>query len=161
MFQAVEVHGEHGSGHCWDGGFKGNPALWSLFRAIRLSDLLLVQVNPLVRDELPDTASEIAERVDEVRFKASLLHGMRAIEFVQRLLDETKLDPSHHHRVFLHMITAEHELRRFGASSEYETAPKLRRQLFDRARAAARNWQDAKYECVGRARTVRIAELFP
>jgi NTE family protein len=156
VFHAVQVKGEH----YWDGGYVGNPALWPLFYATRSRDLVLVPINPQVRDQLPDTATEIAERVNEISFNASLLHEMRAIEFVQRLLNEKKLDPTHYRRVYLHMIASEEALRRFGASSKYNTAPDFLRQLFDLGRTAAQEWLEAKYAYLGHAGTVRIAEQF-
>jgi NTE family protein len=156
LFQAVEVKGER----YWDGGYLGNPALWPLFYATQSRDLLLVPLNPQVREEVPDTATEIAERVNEISFNASLLHEMRAIEFVQRLLKEKKVDPQHYRRVYLHMIASEDRLRPFGASSKYDTSPAFLRRLFDFGRVATQEWLEAKFEYVGHAGTVRIAEQF-
>ena len=156
VFQAVEVKGER----YWDGGYLGNPALWPLFYATQSRDLVLVPINPQLREELPDSATEIAERVNEISFNASLLHEMRAIEFVQRLLKEKKLDPARYRRVYLHMIAAEDRLREFGASSKYDNSPALLRRLFDLGRATAHEWLESKYEYVGHAGTVRIAEQF-
>jgi len=156
VFHAVEIKGEH----FWDGGYLGNPALWPLFYTTQSRDLVLVQINPLVRDEVPDSATEIAERVNEISFNASLLHEMRAIDFVQRLLNEKKLDPARYRRVLLHMIASEDTMRRFGASSKYNTTPAFLTQLFELGRAAALEWLDAKYEYIGHAGTVRVAEQF-
>jgi NTE family protein len=160
VFQAVEIREQDGPAHYWDGGYLGNPALWPLFYATRSRDLVLVPINPQVRDELPDTATEIAERVNEISFNASLLHEMRAIEFVQRLLKEKKVDPRHYRTVYLHMIACEERLRPFGARSKYDTSPAFLRRLFDLGRAAALDWLEAKFDYVGHAGTVRIAEQF-
>lgn len=164
VFQAVQIVNDHGREPVvdafWDGGYMGNPALWPLFYATRCRDLLLVQINPIARDEVPDTATEIAERVSEISFNASLLHEMRAIQFVQRLLAEGKLDPTRYRKVYLHRIASEDEMQRFGASSKYNTAPAFLRQLFDTGRAAAAQWLEQKLEYVGHAGTVRIAEEF-
>lgn len=64
--------------------------------------MLLVQINPVQQTTLPSTAAEIAERVNEVIFNASLLGELRAIDFVRRLLAEGKLDPAKN--VLLHRI---------------------------------------------------------
>jgi NTE family protein len=138
----------------------GNPALWPLFYTTQSCDLLLVQINPLERDGVPDSAQEITERINEISFNASLLHEMRAIEFVQRLLAEKKLDPGRYKRVLLHMITAEEQIRRYGASSKYNTAPAFLNELFDLGRATSRQWLDDHIAYVGHAGTVRIAEQF-
>ena len=113
-FHAVEVDKEF----FWDGGYVGNPSLYPLFYATRTSDLLLVQINPLVRDDVPDTAQEIIERVNEISFNTALLHELRAIAFVERLLMDRKLDPDRYKRINMHMIQAEEQLRKYGASSK-------------------------------------------
>lgn len=87
VFQAVEIKGEF----YWDGGFMGNPSMFPLFNTTQSHDILLVQINPLVRAQVPDTAHEIIDRSNEISFNASLMMEMRAIEFVQRLLDEGQL----------------------------------------------------------------------
>ncbi len=160
VFQAVEIAHEHGTEAYWDGGYLGNPALWPLFYGTTSSDLLLVQINPLARAEVPDTAPEIAERVSEISFNASLLHEMRAIEFVQRLLAEKKLDPGRYRRVFLHRIASETQMAAFGASSKYDTSAPFLRRLFDLGRAAGHDWLERHYHYVGHAGTVRIAEQY-
>ena len=155
-FQAVEVDGEH----YWDGGYMGNPALYPLFYASKVKDLVLVQINPLRRDDLPDTAPEVVERTAEISFNASLLHELRAIEFVQRLLRDKRVDPQHYRRIHMHMIAAEDEMRRYGAASKINTAPAFIDELFALGRRAADEWLEMKFAYVGSASSVRIAEVF-
>jgi NTE family protein len=155
-FQAVEVKGEH----YWDGGYMGNPALWPLWYATRANDLLLVQINPLSRDELPDTSQEIIDRASEISFNASLLHEMRQIEFVQRLLTEKRIDPRRYKRIYLHMISAEQKMKTYGASSKYDTSKDFLAELFALGRATAEEWLEMKFEYIGHVGTVRIAETF-
>ena len=80
LFQAVQIDGEP----FWDGGFVGNPALWPLFET-GVADIVLVQLDPLLREDTPDTAVEITDRLNEITFNASLTAEMRAIHFVQKL----------------------------------------------------------------------------
>jgi NTE family protein len=159
-FQAVHVKNEQEDDFFWDGGYMGNPALWPLFYATRSSDLLLVQINPLRRDEVPESAPEIAERINEVSFNASLLHELRAIDFVQRLLAENKLDPKRYKKIWLHVASAEEQMKRFGASSKYNTAPAFLQQLFELGRATGREWLEQKWAYVGHAASAPIAETF-
>ena len=56
-FQAVEIEGTP----YWDGGYMGNPTLWPLIYNSAIRDLVIVQINPLVRDETPRRASDIAD----------------------------------------------------------------------------------------------------
>ena len=50
-------------------------------------DIVIVHINPLVREELPRTATEILNRINEISFNASLLRELRAIDFVNRLIE--------------------------------------------------------------------------
>ena len=129
-FHAVEVDKEF----FWDGGYVGNPSLYPLFYATRTSDLLLVQINPLIRDDVPDSAQEIIERVNEISFNTALLHELRAIAFVERLLREHKLDPARYKRINMHAIDAEDRLRKYGASSKTYTSPGFLKELFELGR---------------------------
>jgi NTE family protein len=159
-FHAVQVKTEQETDFYWDGGYMGNPALWPLFYATRSRDLLLVQINPLRREEVPESAQEIAERINEISFNASLLHELRAIDFVQRLLAENRLDPKRYKKVWLHVASAEEEMKRFGASSKYNTAPAFLQQLFELGRDTGRTWLEDKWAYVGHAPSVRIGETY-
>ena len=56
LFQAVEIGGEA----YWDGGFTGNPALYPAGEKAASPDILVVQINPIVRadpaEERPATS---------------------------------------------------------------------------------------------------------
>ncbi|HJW52452.1 MAG TPA: patatin-like phospholipase family protein [Burkholderiaceae bacterium] len=155
-FRAVEIDGEA----YWDGGYMGNPALYPLFYATRSADLLLVQINPLNRTDLPDTPQEILDRTTEISFNASLLHELRAIDFVQRLLDERRVDPKLYKRIHLHVIEAEEALRRFGASTRSITTRSFLEELFGLGRKAATEWLVSSLHHVGHSGSVRIADRF-
>lgn len=155
-FHAVQVDGEH----YWDGGYVGNPSLYPLFYATKTRDLLLVQINPLVRDDLPDTAQEIIERVNEISFNTALLHELRAIAFVERLLAEHKLDPERYKRINMHMIDAEEQMRKYGASSKTYSGAGFLRELFALGRRSAVEWLERNFHYVGRTSSVRIAQRF-
>jgi NTE family protein len=86
LFRAVEIGGEA----YWDGGFTGNPALFPFFDQTRSEDILLVQVNPIRREEVPTTGHDIMERASEIVFNESLLREFRAIDFVNRLFAENR-----------------------------------------------------------------------
>lgn len=155
-FHAVEIDGES----YWDGGYMGNPALYPLFHQTSSSDLLLIQINPLVRDDVPGTASEIIERLNEISFNSALLHEMRAIEFVQRLLEEQRIDPAQYKRIRLHVIEAEDKLRTYGASSKHTTSRGFLQELFELGRRAATDWLGRDFESVGKQSSVDITERY-
>ena len=82
LFPAVIIDGDA----YWDGGYTGNPALFPLFDRALPRDILIVNINPLERPELPITARDIQNRINEISFNTSLFREMRAVEFVQRLI---------------------------------------------------------------------------
>jgi NTE family protein len=43
----------------WDRGYMGNPAVYPLIYNCDSSDVLVVHINPLARNEVPRSAAEI------------------------------------------------------------------------------------------------------
>jgi NTE family protein len=156
LFKAVEIDGQP----YWDGGYSGNPALWPLIYETAALDLLLVKVNPLERPELPDTAPEIAERVNEITFNAGLVSEMRAIGFVQKLHREGRLDPGSYKNLRLHMVADEERLARYPSSTKLDTALPFLRELHALGRAAAEAWWQAHRADLGRRSSLDIAGAF-
>src|SRR5262249_35850391 len=87
LFRAVEIDGVP----YWDGGYIGNPAIFPLFGATAGEDVLVVQINPIERHEMPTGSHEIMNRINEITFNSSLLAEFRAIDFVARLIDQGRL----------------------------------------------------------------------
>ena len=145
LFQAVEIDGEA----YWDGGYMGNPALFPFFEDKESDDTLLVQINPVRREKVPRTGVEIAERVSEITFNASLLRELRAIDFVNRLLAENRLDPAKYRPNRLHRIEATAALRDHGASTKLDTSWRFFQELRDAGRAAATGFLEAHYKDIG------------
>src|SRR3546814_19293177 len=106
MCQSVEIDGEH----YYDGGYMGNPALFPLAYNADCRDVVIVQINPLQRPELPTTAQEILDRVHEITFNSSLMREMRAVHFVNRLFAGGKLDPEAYRLTRHHLIAAHAEI---------------------------------------------------
>lgn len=94
LFQAVEIPDpETGQIEAyWDGGYAANPALFPMYGARYPRDLLIVALNPLMRDVLPRTPVEIADRVNEISFNSSLMGQLRAVNFVKRLFAEGRVE---------------------------------------------------------------------
>ena len=88
MFQAVEIDGEH----YWDGGYMGNPAIFPLIYDCDSADVVVVHINPIERPDVPTTARDIMNRINEISFNSSLMREMRAIAFVTKLIDDGKLE---------------------------------------------------------------------
>lgn len=153
MFQAVEIDGEH----YWDGGYSGNPAMHPLIYRCHASDVVLVQINPLECNAAPTGAVEIMERINEITFNASLLSQMRAIDFVNRMLERGNLDANRYRKVLLHRIDGGEELEAYSAASKSSTDGAMINQLRDLGRECALKWLKKRFVDVGQKMTIDIA----
>ena len=156
LFQAVEIDGEH----YWDGGYMGNPAIYPLIYDADSRDVVIVQINPLCRDEVPKTARDIQNRVNEISFNSSLMHEMRAIRFVSRLIRSGALDADSYKLMHIHMIEAEAELNPLGASSKFNADENFLATLKDIGRRAAGEWLDANFERIGTESTLDLVPTY-
>ena len=154
LFRAVEIDGEP----YWDGGYSVNPALAPLIHGCDSADVMLVQINPLCRQEMPRRPAEIVDRVNELNFNASLLTQMRAIEFLNRLVQEGSLSPARCKLVRVHRIDGGAELQSYPSSSRTSADGTLIQALFELGQAAARQWLERHRAALGRHGTVDIRE---
>jgi NTE family protein len=152
IFRAVEIEGEH----YWDGGYLGNPALWPLYHERGAPDIVLVQINALLRPELPTTPSDIMNRLNEISFNASLMAEIRAIDFVQRLLDAGRLEQPRYRRIFLHLIEDEERMREFKLSTKLNGDWEFLQRLRRFGREAAERFLAGSLEALGRESTLDI-----
>ncbi|MDB5898578.1 MAG: hypothetical protein JWP41_2180 [Ramlibacter sp.] len=152
LFKAVEIDGEP----YWDGGYSVNPALAPLIGECDSADLVLVQINPVSRDAAPRSAAQIADRVNEITFNASLLTQMRAIDFINRLLAEGAISHSRCKIVRVHRIDGALALDAYPGSSRSSPDAAMIRQLFEAGRAAGASWLHKNYAAVGQHSTVDI-----
>jgi NTE family protein len=156
LFQAVEIDGEP----YWDGGYMGNPALFPLFDVKATRDILIVQINPIERPGAPRTAPEIAARVNEITFNASLLRELRAIEFVARLMDQQRLPEDRYRKMLIHMIRESDPLRPLGVGVDLNTDLGFFEGLAETGKAAAARWLAANFDDLGERSSVDLRELF-
>ena len=154
LFKAVQIEGEH----YWDGGFSGNPALYPLIYHTHSCDVLLVQINPIAHNDLPDTAQDIMERMNEVTFNASLLGELRAIDFVRRLLAEGRLDPAQYKSMRMHRIDGGRVLAQFGDVSKSRADMGFVRQLFELGRTQGQQWLQRHRHDVGVQHTLHFTD---
>ena len=103
MFQAVEIDGEH----YWDGGYVGNPTITPLVRECDSNDTILVQINPIVRDELPKSAREIMNRLNEVAFNSPLVKELRMIALLNKVADVGHGEGAMWARMRIHRIASD------------------------------------------------------
>jgi NTE family protein len=156
IFRAVEIDGVS----YWDGGYLGNPVLYPFFRSTGTEDVVIVQINPLIRKKIPTSTREIMSRVNEITFNSSLMAELRAIEFVNRQIEQGHLPrgtgPNEYRQIKVHRIVLE------GLGERFSTASKLRNDLesFELLRKlgqrAARRFLEAHYDDIGARSSVDL-----
>ena len=156
LFQAIEI----GGAHYWDGGYSGNPALFPLFGKDLPDDIVVININPLVRDEVPKTPQDIQNRVNEISFNASLLRELRAIHFVQGLLDQGALADGSMKRVLVHMIADDALMRELSVATKLVPTALTLDRLKRAGRAAAEQFLEAHFDDIGTRDSVDLAEMF-
>ena len=155
LFQAVEIAGEH----YWDGGYVGNPAIFPLIYETRTQDTMIVHINPLNVEEVPRTAVEILDRVNEISFNSSLVREMRAIAFVQKLIHDDWLKPEYRKQlrdIRMHAIRADEDLGALGLESKLDPGWNKLVDLRDKGRARAAQWLTHNFAALGKRATVDI-----
>lgn len=138
-FQAIEINEEA----YWDGGYLGNPSMFPLIYSGAPRDVLLVMLNPIQRKGVPKRAGEIQDRINEISFNASLIGELRAIAFVQRLIDDGMLKESmirKYRRLNIHAIRGGQDLLDFSLRTKYDTNWSFLTTLRDLGRVAADDW---------------------
>jgi NTE family protein len=131
LHHAIELDGEP----YWDGGYAANPPLIPLVRASRSAHVLIVQVTPNVTERLPKTTSEIAARIEQIQFNATLNSEIEALKYAKIVGTSDKL-----RQLRIGRISADDHFEGFGE----ESARNLRWDFLERlrlgGRAAAELW---------------------
>jgi NTE family protein len=156
LFQAVEINGDH----YWDGGYMGNPPLFPLYQETATNDIVIVQINPIERDDVPDTSLEIIDRLNEISFNSPLILELRGIDLVNRLLVENRVDPGKYRHLHIHAIDAEDRMRKFNASSKSNSDWEFLQTLHRIGRHAADKWLSGNLDAIGERSSVDIARQF-
>ncbi|MGO4833799.1 patatin-like phospholipase family protein, partial [Rhizobiaceae sp. 2RAB30] len=155
IFQAVRIDGEP----YWDGGYGGNPALYPFFYASAVEDVLLVQINPVIREGVPTTVNEIQNRVDEITFNAGLLREFRAIAFVKELIRNGKIGHDDYRDIRMHRIDADEAFKDLSASSKVNAEWAFLEYLRDLGRSAAADWLEEHFDKVGEEPTLDLSDM--
>jgi NTE family protein len=77
LYHAIELDGEP----YWDGGYAANPPLIPLVLASEAAHLLIVQVTPTTWERLPISARDIAARIEQIQFNATLNSELEALKY--------------------------------------------------------------------------------
>jgi len=156
LFRAVEI----GEDAYWDGGYMGNPAIFPLIYGCESPDVLVVHINPMSRPELPRTATEIMNRINEISFNSSLMREMRAIDFVSKLIDNGACPTRDLKRMHIHAISADDIMLGLGVASKLNADWEFLTDLRDAGRERASSWLADKYDQIGHQSTIDIHGVY-
>jgi NTE family protein len=151
FFRAVEIDGVP----YWDGGYTGNPPLYPLLNWSFSPDVLVVQINPLMRSTTPTSNEEILNRINEITFNSSLSSEIRVVELLSELLTkgELKSTSGNYRPTRLHRIN-------FGGTKTPDAGSKFNNDfdffetLHKSGRRAARRFLDAHFDDIGVRSTI-------
>ncbi|MDQ8020230.1 MAG: patatin-like phospholipase family protein [Moraxellaceae bacterium] len=151
LFQAVEIDGEP----YWDGGFAGNPTITPLVRECASDDIVLVQINPVERAGTPRTAQEIANRVNEVSFNATLLKELRMIAVLREVANPGNCEGALWARTRIHRIATE-AMTQLGYSSKLNAEWDFLCMLRDEGRRSAETFLQEQAPNLGKRCSVDL-----
>jgi NTE family protein len=156
LFHAVEIDGVP----YWDGGYLGNPVIFPFFGTTRTEDVLVVQINPLVRQKTPTSSADILNRLNEITFNSPLIAEYRAIDFVARLIDQGRVPhgtgPGQYRRIKVHRIVLDSFGTQLDASSKLTTDYDFFDMLRTNGKRAARRFLDEHFDDIGVKSTVDL-----
>lgn len=156
LFQAVEIDGVP----YWDGGYVGNPSIWPLYYQSPAGDVLLVQINPVMRKGVPKKALDIVNRQNEISFNSSLIAEMRAIHFVSDLIERGVLGEPEYRRVNMHMIIPPDGVHEMTADSKMNASWEFFSLLHQLGRDETEKWLKENKKMIGVDSTLDIAKTF-
>lgn len=159
MFQAVEIENDF----YWDGGYMGNPVLYPLIAETDSNDILIVHINPIERAGPPKTSEDIQNRVNEITFNTSLIKELRAIHFVQEMInkkwikDEFKDELKY---VLIHSLRADNAMTDLSVTTKLSSDWEFLTMLRDRGRTYAEDWLKHNFEHLNVRNSVDMKKEF-
>ncbi|MBN9581885.1 MAG: patatin-like phospholipase family protein [Afipia sp.] len=157
LFRAVEIDGVP----LWDGGYLGNPAIFPFLQATDAEDVLVVQINPVSRETTPRTSGEIINRLNEITFNSALISELRAMDFVNQLIDDGRLPhgtgKDQYRRLNIHRIDLGALGKRLAASSKLKTDYEFFELLHRAGLRAGKRFLDAHFDDLGQRSTIDLA----
>ena len=156
LFKAVEIDGEA----YWDGGYMGNPALFPLVDECDAGDVVLIQINPFYRTDVPTSARDIQNRLNEITFNAALLKELRSLAFLWEIIHHENLERERYRDTHLHVIYDEGTMLGLGVSSKLNAEWSFLTYLRDQGRRAAQNWLSLHYDDLGVRHTLDLSWIF-
>jgi NTE family protein len=154
MFRAVEIDGEA----YWDGGYAGNPTITPLVRESDAHDTIVVQINPRERPDMPRSAADIVNRLNEISFNSPLMKELRMIALLRQVADPGTGEGARWAQMRMHRIMTD-ALVKLGASSKLNAEWEFVAMLRKEGRHAASEFLKAHADDLGQRSTTDIDVL--
>jgi NTE family protein len=154
LFRAVEIDGEA----YWDGGYAGNPTITPLVRESDAHDIVLVQINPRERADVPRSAADILNRINEISFNSPLMKELRMIALLRQVAEPGTGEGARWAQMRTHRIMTD-ALAKFGASSKFNAEREFVAMLREDGHRAASEFLKAHADDLGRRSTADIDAL--
>jgi NTE family protein len=151
LFQAVTI----GDDTYWDGGYSGNPTITPLVRECGCSDTVLVQVNPVERPGTPRAARDIAARLNEVSFNATLLKELRMLAVLRQVSNPGDCEGARWAAMRIHRISSPMMVE-LGASSKLNGEWDFLQLLHAEGRRCAEEFLSAHANDIGQRSTLDL-----
>lgn len=153
--QAVRIDGEY----FWDGVYSGHPMLMPLMADLAAPDLLIGQISPVDRREVPRRAPDIQNRINEITLRNSLSREVHALAALARFIDNDWIKPEHRGKlpqVRIHAIRSDEIMSDLSVSSKFDTSWRFLAKLRDMGRQAAELWLEINFDKIGRESTIAL-----
>ncbi len=159
LHHAIKIDGEH----YWDGGYSGNPPLFPLIFDTSGNDIVVVLLQPLLREQLPTTAEEIRKRSNELMFTNTFLREMRAIALSKEQIKKDWLYSGELEkkmgRLNIHIIE-DTNFEKLDANSRYTAQSEFINQLYDKGQHVVQGWLKKNYRNIAYRSSVDLVEMF-
>jgi NTE family protein len=138
LMPAEEIDGAR----LWDGSYSGNPPLAPVLEHGRASDLLVIDITPAARPDIPTSPTAIFDRLTEIAMARLLAGEIAQIEKTNRLIESGVLDAARAgvRALRVHTISARERLAALPAASKLDADPAFIDSLFEDGRQAGRDW---------------------
>ena len=127
----------------------GNPAIFPLVYNCDSRDVVIVHINPIERPNVPKTAGEILNRINEISFNSSLMREMRSVCFVTNLIEEEKIPDKTIKRMLIDSIKADDVMQALSVGSKLNADRYLVNKLMKVGRERADVWIAANFDRLG------------
>ena len=127
----VELDGEA----YWDGGYAANPPLIPLVRASEANNLLIVQLTPTLWEKVPVSARDVARRLEQIQFNATLNTEIEALTYGKLIGATPKLKS-----LRIGRISAEEQYAGLADESAGNLGWEFLQRLHDAGRQGADTW---------------------